>query len=363
MADDHDDDTLRSLLERAIRDEKARNFSRVSGVVEFGTRLTILIVGACYAVGLLIVNLHLGQYGIYNLGFLQAQYVMAGALWLFLVGGTTGLLAIAVSQVRSGYQKARSRPTNGLLRAFAQVGVAIGESLLVIVAEMISWLLLVGFLSGYQVLPLVAPSVALRMLGVLTFGAVAWAAAFGDVRDVADTAAYLSFWQRHRAALKPIVGNALPPGSPMGRRVFELSIRVATNIAAISLYALYVFPYFPPAVGGGRMQKIAFTVGTDHAELLKGVGLRTTPDGRMVEPLDLIFESSEAIVVAPAPGSRFADRIRSVRIRKDLVAVSVQLRELALHLQGYYADTGYSVAATPTATSSPSPSPSQRVPR
>ena len=43
-----------------------------------------LVLGIFYVVGLLIVNMELGKYGMFSLGLDRPEYVLAGALWVFL---------------------------------------------------------------------------------------------------------------------------------------------------------------------------------------------------------------------------------------------------------------------------------------
>src|ERR1044072_6874484 len=54
--------------------------------IEIASKLILSIVGICYVAGLLILNIHLRKYGVFHLNFLQIQYVMVGALWIFLCG-------------------------------------------------------------------------------------------------------------------------------------------------------------------------------------------------------------------------------------------------------------------------------------
>ena len=48
-------------------------------------RFLIAGIGGLYTVGLLIVNIDLGSYGVFNLDLARPEYVMAGALWVFTV--------------------------------------------------------------------------------------------------------------------------------------------------------------------------------------------------------------------------------------------------------------------------------------
>jgi hypothetical protein len=48
------------------------------------SKLAALVLGIFYVFGLLIVNMELGIYGVFSLGLDRPEYVLAGALWVFL---------------------------------------------------------------------------------------------------------------------------------------------------------------------------------------------------------------------------------------------------------------------------------------
>lgn len=48
------------------------------------SKFLALILGIFYVLGLLIVNVDLGAYGVFSLGLDRPEYVLAGALWVFL---------------------------------------------------------------------------------------------------------------------------------------------------------------------------------------------------------------------------------------------------------------------------------------
>lgn len=64
------------------------------------TRLAVVGIGALYAIGLLIVNIELGRYGVISLDLARPEYVMVGTLWLFLTIPTTAALHVAVESFR-----------------------------------------------------------------------------------------------------------------------------------------------------------------------------------------------------------------------------------------------------------------------
>jgi len=59
------------------------------------SRFGLVILGSLYTAGLLIVNLDLAQYGLISVGLARAEYVMAGALWVFLMISTIAAFDIS----------------------------------------------------------------------------------------------------------------------------------------------------------------------------------------------------------------------------------------------------------------------------
>src|SRR6266516_2970508 len=71
----------------------------IRDVIEVLSKVVIVFVGGCYVIRLLIVNLHLKKYAFSNLGFLQVDYVMAGVVWLFLVGLVVAFVLYLLSKL------------------------------------------------------------------------------------------------------------------------------------------------------------------------------------------------------------------------------------------------------------------------
>ena len=82
------------------------------------SRFGFVILGGLYTVGLLIVNIDLARYGLLSLDLGRAEYVMAGALWCFLIVATIAGIDYCTNSIKikrahrarpSGNAGARSR--------------------------------------------------------------------------------------------------------------------------------------------------------------------------------------------------------------------------------------------------------------
>ena len=58
------------------------------------------VIAALFGVGLLIVNMDLGRYGVVELELARPEYVLVGLLWAVLVGGTLTLLVLVFELFR-----------------------------------------------------------------------------------------------------------------------------------------------------------------------------------------------------------------------------------------------------------------------
>jgi hypothetical protein len=335
-------------LEQARTTELGTRLTDVQKAIDLGSRSAILLGGACYVAGLLVANLYLGQYGVHNLSILRAQYVLVGALWVFLVASAASFIILASNSVKSAHRQVRSTP--GSPPSLRIVGKSL-EASLFIGSEFVTWACLVIFVSGYHLW--ISPAVALRALGILLLSAGAWFAALRDFRWLRVAVADVFILRRGgvRRILKP-TPSQLSLSTQAGRGLFELSVRLVLNIGALSAYALYVYPYFPPAIGGGRLPMIALAVAPEHASVLRELGVATPSSGRIFEPLELVMEAGDSFLLALPRNSKLSEKIRSVWIKKDFVDSALYLRDLALHFQGYPSLPTPSLTELPSAEAS-----------
>jgi hypothetical protein len=56
------------------------NVGTFKDLVETGGKVSLITISACYVLGIIVINVHLGRYGIYSLNLLRVSYITAG-LW------------------------------------------------------------------------------------------------------------------------------------------------------------------------------------------------------------------------------------------------------------------------------------------
>lgn len=271
-------------------------------IVETAARLGFIIVTWCYVVGLLILNLHLAQYGLFRPAFLRVEYVLSGALWTFLVGFTLCLFHyVALPLGRAGETKSRALRTTSGIKALPKAAVALSALVYVLFIVSDSEL---GFRSPSQRLN------TLLVLAILAF--TAWVIL--DLIRIIQMIANLA----HRDS----------EGSTNVMRAVGIPVllQIAALLPAISAYALFAFPRLPSALGGGQRQLITFVPKPEQQEALMRLGLPASSGGSKIGPLEIIFEASDFIAVLPPKELDPKKEAKAIRIRKDMIDGIIHLK-------------------------------------
>jgi hypothetical protein len=204
------------------------NSSVLKDALEIISKAGILVVGGCYVSGLLILNLHLRQYGIFHLNFLQVEYVIVGALWTFLVRYALGLLIFTASRIKLIYKR-----------------LVQGERLLSPnnIAHGCAFLLFISF--GLYINTLLSDS-KIRFFQAVNF--YIWGIILLNALGIILLVFTTSDIPYH---IKKGMGQIFVAAAS-----FRIFIYSALLVIFLSVYTLSVFPSFSPAFGGGRKQKV-----------------------------------------------------------------------------------------------------------
>lgn len=299
------------MNEQGERKEGAQNGSSVPELSAFRetaetiTRLGFVLVVGCYIAGLIILNLHLGQYGVTELGFLQIKYVMVGALWAVLVGSTYFAFYYTVWNVKARYREWQE--------GGRRVGRGVLLVLLVITAPA-SVTYGLPFLSDNELIVWPTKNLlqTLSVLGLLGVSAVTVEVLIQDVRGALS-----------RLPSAEVSRNA---DSVANRAAAYMPFyRILGLITLLGAYATWAFPKFLPALGGGKLQKVESLAKGDQINSFLSLGLNVSPKDRKVGPLELIFESTDSLTVEPPKIANPDGRIKVIRIKKDLIDAVIYL--------------------------------------
>lgn len=259
--------------------------------IETATKAGLVLVGAAYVVGLLILNLHIRKYGVSYLGFLQIEYVMAGVLWGFLVAFTYALVVVWWHILKGAREDLK-------VKKFPQV----------------LWRLLLVPFSLFAFFNLY--STTLNFLGEGQWLGYKWKVAFALVLNVL---VIFNLTTNVKGVLGQIRAN-------IGFKTFDLLYYVASLVIMLSVYTGLVFPYLSPTFGGGKPRSAVFIVKPEHTETIKAIGLQSLLQERNVGPVEVIFEASDFFLISPPPDFSNS-KVRAIRINKDLFHATYYLKE------------------------------------
>lgn len=286
-------DPSRELPEQLQKVADALRSISLRETIDVLSKVAVVLVGGCYVVGLLIVNLHLRQYGFSNLNFLQVDYVMAGAVWLFFIGLIVGLALYILSRLASigealqagSYRLVVARILASLV--FMIIASAIVLYALILLSDHVISILSVRMLTILAVL-------ILNVGGVLLFGA-----AVGEL----------------------VLGHALIPKKGFAKigDYFRAFVYVGLFLAVLSLYSAYVFPSFSQTFGGGKTKSAEFIVKSESISTFAGMGIPVDPGTRRSIVVQVVFEGSDFFLIAVPSGLQKAERVKSIRLDKSLV--------------------------------------------
>lgn len=260
-----------------------------------------LVVGVVYAVGMVVVTLHVARFGLFGPGLLQAQYVIAG-FWALL---PMAIVALAVSgfvnALHDGLEDARSeddestpapKRRSAIRRFFHALWFAIRNARRFVgtpLAAGFGFVLLAIWLVGSPLEQLAVPHPLATFARLFALLAVAVFATAVGVHQINERT-----WE------KVVNGTTV------------VLLGCAAAFGYLTTFANNVYPYIPAEVGGGRPMpiRLALAPGAAGSE----VGPARLFDVDSVYHL-ILTTADEFLLVHPT------DSTRAVAISKSAVAM------------------------------------------
>jgi hypothetical protein len=267
--------------------------------IEIITKVGALLFFGCYIAGLLILNLHLAQYGIFHLGFLQIDYVMSGALWLFLVGAAYSIIVHSKAMVSSAFYDWRAKKNRWW------------------VALRIALLVFTTVIFGDYILKKVS-------VEKISYREASTWAIYGNLLSTALVLMWIRYDLRH--SIRRFIFNKIDnEQQPVTGHVIGVFDRTILILGLITTYALYTFPKLSPAFGGGKQQKAELIAKLDKLPILTNLGLPVQQEGQKLEPVEIIFEDADFFYVLPLQNTGDSPSPKALRIRKDMIDGAVYI--------------------------------------
>jgi hypothetical protein len=276
-----------------MENTRAGIFDKWQGRLEMFPKITLATAAVAYVAGMLILNLHLREFGIHFLGFLKLEYIMVGTLWVFLSGLAFSAVYTVIQTIKEFVRLTGTSTKGPVHRLIDRKWRLFGIPMLLLVA-------LHMVIANVTDTPLPSSVLERSSWTILAVLCV-------------STGGLVLVWRTGVAALKRLWSTQnLPP------MLFQSAFLVAFFLPSLSLYADRAYPLLSRALGGGRPQVVRLIIAEKSVWAAVAVGLPLDQATRTSGPLEVILEASDFFLIAPPPG--FPDpNMKSLRLRKDMV--------------------------------------------
>jgi hypothetical protein len=292
-------------------------------LIEVGSKMAIGATAACFAVGLLVVNIRLSGYGVYSNEFVRTEYVIVGAAFVVLVtiAGVAAKYGIATVEKSIELLKNGSWKRGGFQILLAVMGI--------LTIPIYTMMMLSGGRLGYE---------NWKSWAALVIFAVVYI-------HLSDLRKHLS--QLWKSAAGPAQSRDSKNLLEHGHALVWPLINV---LAMVGAYATIVYPDLSPVYGGGHRDALVLMPTTRGSEVGASVGLPILPD-KAIGPVQLLTESDKELIVARTGGTLLSPP-HAVRISRDLIE-AIAVFEPNKAPNNATSDMGVPRAATPVGTAQP----------
>src|SRR5574337_2222702 len=254
--------------------EKAR---LVSNLAQSLARLGVVLIAGLYAVGLLIVNINLAQYGLVRLDLGRPEYIMAGALWGFFAI-TTAYCFLTVDG-KQGLPRVFGLPSSRWRRT-----IALGF------ASLVACILFTSII-------LRAPFVSLEWwrIGVVGFSiALNGSFLFRPLRRLQNNLAP-SVAGQSEDGFRQLIASIGP------KPLIDFAV---ITLPTFALYAIIAFPELPRGLGGGRPSAVELVLSEMPGLSWSDLGVSVDFERKHVGPVLLLLETDHVLIFTRTQGSQ-----------------------------------------------------------
>ncbi len=257
-------------------------------VVDFATA-----IAAFYAIGLLIVNLDLGRYGLVAVDLARPEYVVVGLLWTILV-----TLTIAAIWFVTWLVLDVTWPS----ALFKPFGRAAGLLALVVVVPSVLafYILVLGVVSGGGLKDMFHPWFLNLVMGLVVQSLLIMV----TVRVLFLLRALIRGERKSAERRVSILLFPFPPSpdAPESSRILALFLAIGTSIAfglvGFFVYTLFVFSQIPREWGGGTKQVVELFLTEKLPVFADRKDIPLTTDGKRIGPVICILETERVLIIA-----------------------------------------------------------------
>jgi hypothetical protein len=262
-------------------------------------------MGALYAVGLLIVNLDLGRFGVVAVDLARPEYIMVGLLWAILVTLTIAMIWFVFLFV------------SDVMRRNASSWAAFLVVVMVVFVALAFYLLVLMIVCGDIDLDNLFHPWFLKLVMGLAIQA-------GLILLLKVVSSVLIKGQGKSI----LVAVSPPPEEYESWRMLALLLAMGASVSVgllgLLLYTTFVFPQIPREWGGGDKAVVDLFLTDKLPVFTSRKDIFPTTDGRRIGPVLCILETDRMLIIAPLNYSQRTNNHReTIAIDRKLVIAVV----------------------------------------
>jgi hypothetical protein len=261
--------------------------------------IAVAAAAAFFSIGLVIVNLWLARHGVFSVEFARTEYVLAGALFVFIVVGAWVSVSWGWSNAQKGIKNWREgKKRVAIFDFFSSLLFALGTPISILTpmlqnqADFYDWLLWFSWVG------------------------------IGGIAGWGKAMFYHSseFWRNisRQSQSEPHPDKSLS-------HLFSVVSTMAFVLTGLAAYSYGVFPRLSPAYGGGGKEPALLFPTQAGLDVCKRLRLPIQP-GPIVGPVNILTESETEIVVLPGDSKIGGFAPHAIRLRRDLFETIVPVK-------------------------------------
>lgn len=261
--------------------------STLQNIIKVMPALGIGVTSICFIMGLLIVNIHLGRYGVYSSEFIRTDYILVGAVFISLIFTVGICFGFSIQQFEQmGHLWKNREYIKGLLLAILSILLTVAPILLIL-----------GFLiekSRFSSLKEI----------ILPFGTVSFIWLF-VYKIYIKIKLFIQSAKYDQQKNNTLIGIA-----------HDASVIVPLLLIGITMYATAIYPYISTAWGGGHKASMMLFPTDRGLAVCKALSLPLLKNQTVAGPIRVLTESEKELIILVPDG--ISEKELAIRLKREL---------------------------------------------
>lgn len=270
-----------------VDDAASSFFSEMYGHVEKTGKVSFVVLALLFALGLLVTNTYLLQFGLSEFGLLRARFVLTGVLASFPTVVNVGCLALAYVVTRDVNARFANKSRHVKDGADLVILLAIGALLPIVVLGVV-------FRKAEFTDSQIFDALLLWSIGFLPILPFSLVAADRMIR---------AYRHRHTGLFELETELLAPPRSSRFKLPLMISIVLSaiglliSGLLYVELFVRHVYPNVPEQFGGGQPHQVQLLFRPDSVEDVARMHIPIEPGATLSEPVTLLWHGNSGLMV------------------------------------------------------------------